>query len=126
MDTVIAYPDLLQEGELFTNPHQLRDYSIAIHAIQSESMQSDGKVVFGLVDEANQNEYYVAWEVSLSSLLFGPSEMIIPQTGSRNQEAQYKLIFQNYSSRVNDYNIIIRSIKLFHLPSSTYSYSFLL
>ena len=48
-DTVMVYPDLLEERDVFSNPRRLRDYSIVLHAIPSELLVDDVKMVFGLM-----------------------------------------------------------------------------
>lgn len=121
-DTVLVYPDLLEEKDVFANPRRLRDYSIILHAIPSELLMDDVKIVFGLIDEKNKNEYYIAWEVSLSFLLFGPKEVFLPHSSAKEVGIQYNLILQNKSYRAEDYWIQVRSIHVSDLPSSQYSY----
>ena len=121
-DTDLIYPHLVDEMDLFSKPNVFKDYSIMVHAIRDEFLQDDQKVLFGLIDEENQSEYYVAWEVSLASLLFGPSEMCIIQTHAMNEQDRYSLYFHNKSSRIQDYYVSVHSLSLSDIPSSCYSY----
>lgn len=121
-DTVMVYPDLLEERDVFSNPRRLRDYSIVLHAIPSEMLVDDVKIVFGLIDEKKKDEYYIAWQVSLSFLLFGPKEVFLTQTSAKEVGIQYNLIFQNKSYHAEDYWIQVNSIRVTNLPSSQYSY----
>lgn len=122
LDTVIVHPTVLQENELFTVPHLLRDYAIIIHAIRDESLQSNTKVLFELIDEAYPNDHFVVWEISIASILFGPSKMMISRSNTQNEDIVYSIHFRNMSSRVNDYCMIIGSITISNVPPSSYSY----
>lgn len=122
LDTVILHPAVFQENELFTVPHLLRDYAIIIHAIRDEYLQSDTKVVFELFDEGYPDVPLVVWEISLASILFGPSRMVIRHSKTQSKDIIYSIQFRNMSARANDYSMIIGSIKISHVPRSSYSY----
>lgn len=66
--------------------------------------------------------YMVAWEIPLSTLLFGPSELVFPCSGTTESRAQYFLRFKNSSMLVTDYSLVLHSIRLSSVPDGSYSY----
>lgn len=122
LDVTLTYPGTLFENELFTKPKRLRDYSIALHAIHPSLLKEDSRVLFGILKEEDPSMYMVAWEIPLSKLLFGPSELVFPCSGTTESHAQYFLRFKNTSMLVTDYSLVLHSIRLSSVPDGPYSY----
>ena len=115
------YPESVEESELFTIPKRLRGYSLTLTNIRSSAIDKDTNVVFGLLRESDQSEYMAVWSTPLGRILFGPSHFSISSCGTTEQNARYRLDFQNQSVRQDDYHIIVHSVKLLGVPSGQYS-----
>ena len=122
LGVTLSYPGAIVENELFTQPKRLRDYSIALHAINPSLLKEDSRVLFGILKEDDPSIYMVVWEISLSKLLFGPSELYFPCSGTTETHAQYFIRFKNSSMFVTDYSLVLHSIRLSSIPDGSYSY----
>ena len=121
LNTVMMYPEVLDEHELFTVPKRLRNYSITLNNIRGTQIGAQTNIVFGLLQEDRRSEYVVAWSIPLANVLFGPSTFSVKCCATAEKNAKYQLFFTNRSSRMSDYYMIIHSIQLANVDDGSYS-----
>ena len=122
LNTVMTYPDPLNEKDLFADRKQLRGYTIILNNIRPSQVNQNAAITFGLIKEGDRSEYMIAWKIPLANVLFGPPFQTVNCCGTTERNAKYKIHFRNNSQRFEDYYVFIRSIRVSRLPADCYTF----